>query len=40
MSDMEGMMPELTLNAEAAQVEAPTLTLGNEAPVPEPESPR
>ena len=40
MSDMEGMMPELTLNAEAAQVEAPTLTLGNEAPVPEPEKPQ
>ncbi len=40
MSDMEGMMPELTLNAEAAQVEAPTLTLGNEAPAPEPEKPQ
>ena len=40
MTDMEGMMPELTLNAEAAQVEAPTLTLGNEAPAPEPEKPQ
>ena len=27
MSDMEGMMPELTLNADAAKVEAPALTL-------------
>ena len=32
MSDMEGMMPELTLNADAAKVEAPTLTLGFEEP--------
>ncbi len=30
MSDMEGMMPELTLNADAAKVEAPALTLGME----------
>ena len=28
MTDTENMMPQLTLNAEAAQVEAPTLTLG------------
>lgn len=37
MSDMEGMMPELTLNADAAKVEAPALTLGMEpaaAPAP------
>jgi len=40
MSDMESMMPELTLNAEAAQVEAPTLTLGNEAPAAAPETPQ
>ena len=26
MSDMEGMMPELTLNADAAKVETPALT--------------
>ena len=32
MSDMEGMMPELTLNADAAKVEAPSLTLGFEEP--------
>ncbi len=32
MTDTDNMMPQLTLNAEAAQVEAPTLTLGNEAP--------
>ncbi len=30
MSDMEGMMPELTLNADAAKVEAPALTLSLE----------
>jgi len=34
MSDMEGMMPELTLNADAAKVETPSLTLN-----PEPEAP-
>ena len=28
MSDTENMMPELTLNADAAKVEAPVLTLG------------
>ena len=45
MSDMEGMMPELTLNADAAKVEAPALTLTLEpdpAPAPaavEPEKP-
>ena len=41
MSDMEGMMPELTLNADAAKVETPTLTLGAEpeAPAAEPEKP-
>lgn len=27
MTDTENMMPQLTLNAEAAQVEAPTLSL-------------
>ena len=34
MSDTENMMPELTLNADAAKVEAPMLTLdmGPEAP--------
>ena len=32
MSDTDNMMPQLTLNAEAAQVEAPQLVLGNEAP--------
>ena len=32
MTDTENMMPQLTLNAEAAQVEAPTLTLGSEPP--------
>jgi uncharacterized protein YaaN involved in tellurite resistance len=38
---MEGMMPELTLNADAAKVETPTLTLGAEpeAPAAEPEKP-
>ena len=30
MSELNSMMPELTLNAEAAQVEAPALTLGDE----------
>ena len=42
MSDMEGMMPELTLNADAAKVEIPTLTLGAEpaAPSVEPEKPK
>ena len=30
MSDTENMMPELTLNADAAKVEAPVLTLGGE----------
>ena len=41
MSDMEGMMPELTLNADAARVETPTLTLGAEpeAPAAEPAKP-
>ena len=41
MSDMEGMMPELTLNADAAKVETPILTLGAEpeAPAAEPEKP-
>ena len=40
MSDMEGMMPELTLNADAAKVETPTLTLGMEPePAPEPAKP-
>ena len=34
MTDTENMMPELTLNAEAAQVEAPTLTLGSEPAAP------
>lgn len=34
MSDMDNTMPELTLNAEAAQVEAPMLTLGEETPPP------
>ena len=34
MSDMEGMMPELTLNADAAKVETPTLTLGAEPEAP------
>lgn len=37
MTDTENMMPELTLNAEAAQVEAPTLTLGSEPAAPAPE---
>ena len=37
MSDMEGMMPELTLNADAAKVEAPTLTLSMD-PEPAPEA--
>ncbi len=32
MSDMENRMPELTLDAAAAQVEMPQLTLGAEAP--------
>ena len=44
MTDMEGMMPELTLNADAAKVETPTLTLSLEpeapaAPAVEPEKP-
>ena len=41
MSDMEGMRPELTLNADAAKVETPTLTLGMEpeAPAVEPAKP-
>ena len=34
MSETNSMMPELTLNAEAAQVEAPTLTLGSEPAAP------
>lgn len=39
MSDTNSMMPELTLNAEAAKVETtPTLVLGNEAPA-APEAP-
>ena len=41
MSDMESMMPELTLNADAAKVEAPSLTLGMEPEAaPEPEKPK
>ena len=36
MSEMDGMMPKLTLNADAAKVEAPALTLGGE---PEPAAP-
>ena len=42
MTDMEGMMPQLTLNADAAKVETPTLTLGAEpaAPAVEPEKPK
>ena len=45
MSDMDSMMPELTLNAEAAQVEGPRLTLSMEpeapaAPAAEPEKPK
>ena len=36
MTDLESMMPELTLNADAAKVEAPSLTLGGE---PEPAAP-
>ena len=32
MSDKESLMPELTLNADAAKVETPTLTLGFEEP--------
>ena len=42
MTDMEGMMPELTLNADAAKVATPTLTLGGEpeAPTLEPEKPK
>ena len=45
MSDMDSMMPELTLNAEAAQVEAPRLALSMEpeapaAPAAEPEKPK
>ncbi len=40
MSDMEGMMPQLTLNADAAKVEAPALTLSLEPePAPEPAKP-
>ena len=37
MSDTENMMPELTLNADAAKVEAPMLTLGAEPEAPQPE---
>ena len=37
MSDTENMMPELTLNADAAKVEAPMLTLGAEPEAPKPE---
>ena len=42
MTDMEGMMPQLTLNADAAKAEIPTLTLGAEpaAPALEPEKPK
>ena len=44
MTDMEGMMPELTLNADAAKVEAPSLTLSLESEAPaaaaEPEKPK
>ena len=40
MTDMEGMMPELTLNADAAKVETPSLTLSLEPePAPEPARP-
>ena len=42
MTDMEGMMPELTLNADAAKVETPALTLSLEPEAPaaaEPEKP-
>ena len=43
MTDMEGMMPELTLNADAAKVETPSLTLSLEPEAPaaaaEPEKP-
>jgi len=39
MSDTENMMPELTLNADAAKVEAPVLTLGGEPEAP-PEAPK
>jgi len=37
MSDTENMMPELTLNADAAKVEAPMLTLDAEPETPKPE---
>ena len=37
MSDTENMMPELTLNADAAKVEAAMLTLGAEPEAPPPE---
>ena len=38
MNDNANMMPELTLDGAAAQVETPQLVLGNEAPAaPEPE---
>ena len=45
MSDTQGMMPELTLNADAAKVETPSLTLTLEpeapaAPTLEPEKPK
>ena len=45
MTDLDGMMmPELTLNADAAKVETPTLTLGGEPEAPavtlEPEKPK
>ena len=44
MTDMEGMIPELTLNADAAKVEAPSLTLSLEPEAPaaaaEPEKPK
>ena len=44
MTDMEGMMPELTLNADAAKVEAPSLTLSLDPEAPaaaaEPEKPK
>ena len=37
MSDTENMMPELTLNADAAKVESPMLTLGGVEEAPKPE---
>ena len=39
MPDMDAMMPELTLNADAAKIEMPSLTLTPEAPAAEPAKP-